>query len=49
MVKVQLAPLRKWAEDTSRKWHYKGNKESKEKPILDRERSRVLSANARLN
>ncbi|XP_037468788.1 uncharacterized protein LOC119340989 isoform X2 [Triticum dicoccoides] len=49
MVKVQLAPLRKWAEDTSRKWHYKGNKESKEKPILDRERSRALSANTRLN
>ncbi|VAI84720.1 unnamed protein product [Triticum turgidum subsp. durum] len=49
MVKVQLAPLRKWAEDTSRKWHYKGNKESKEKPILDRERSRALSANTRPN
>ncbi|KAM3188765.1 hypothetical protein ACQJBY_067619 [Aegilops geniculata] len=49
VVKVQLAPLRKWAEETSRKWHYKGYKESKEKPILDRECSRALSANTRLN
>ncbi|KAF7094685.1 hypothetical protein CFC21_096977 [Triticum aestivum] len=49
MVKVQLAPLRKWAEDTSRKWHYEGNKESKEKPLLDRELSRALSAKTRPN
>ncbi|XP_044959669.1 uncharacterized protein LOC123410794 isoform X2 [Hordeum vulgare subsp. vulgare] len=44
MIKVQLTPLRKWAEDTSQKWHYKGKKVSKEKPVLDRELSRALSA-----
>ncbi|VAI72555.1 unnamed protein product [Triticum turgidum subsp. durum] len=49
MIKEQIAPLRKWAEDTSRKWHYEGNKESKEKPLLDRELSRALSAKTRPN
>lgn len=44
MIKEQIAPLRKWAEDTSRKWHFEGDKEAKEKSILVRELSRSLGA-----
>ncbi|XP_047075754.1 uncharacterized protein LOC124685444 [Lolium rigidum] len=47
MIKEQIAPLRKWAEDTSRKWHYEG--ESKEKSVLVRELSRALGAKTRPN
>ncbi|KAM3188758.1 hypothetical protein ACQJBY_067616 [Aegilops geniculata] len=46
-IKEQIAPLRKWAEDTSRKWHYKGERESGEKSVLVRELSRALGAKTR--
>ncbi|CAM0913471.1 unnamed protein product [Alopecurus aequalis] len=48
-IKERIAPLRKWAEDTSRKWHYVGDKESKEKSVLVRELSRSLGAKTRQN
>lgn len=44
MIREQIAPLRRWAEDMSRKWHFKGDKEAKEKSIIIRELSRALGS-----
>ncbi|CAD6223458.1 unnamed protein product [Miscanthus lutarioriparius] len=44
MIKEQIAPLRSWAEEMSRKWHFEGNKEAKEKSVIIRELSRALGS-----
>ncbi|RWR83016.1 Coiled-coil domain-containing protein 21, putative isoform 2 [Cinnamomum micranthum f. kanehirae] len=41
-IREQVGPLRDWAEQMSRKWHYKGEEEAKEKPIIIRELSKRL-------
>lgn len=43
MIKEQIAPLRSWAEEMSRKWHFEGDKDAKEKSII-RELSRALGS-----
>ncbi|XP_062227575.1 uncharacterized protein LOC133925841 [Phragmites australis] len=43
-IKEQIAPLRSWAEEMSRKCHFEGDKEAKEKSIIIRELSRALGA-----
>lgn len=44
MIKERIAPLRSWAEEMSRKWHFEGDKEAKEKSIIIRELSRSLGS-----
>ncbi|KAL6606949.1 hypothetical protein ACP70R_042602 [Stipagrostis hirtigluma subsp. patula] len=44
MIREQIAPLRSWAEEMSRKWHFEGDKEAKEKSTIVRELSRALGA-----
>ncbi|CAD6337082.1 unnamed protein product [Miscanthus lutarioriparius] len=44
MIKEQIAPLRSWAEEMSRKWHFEGDKEAKEKSVIIRELSRALGS-----
>jgi len=46
MIKEQIAPLRSWAEDMSRKWHFESDKEAKEKSVIIRELSRALGSRA---
>jgi len=46
MIKEQIAPLRSWAEEMSRKWHFEGDKEAKEKSVIIRELSRALGSRA---
>ncbi|XP_062233186.1 uncharacterized protein LOC133930543 isoform X1 [Phragmites australis] len=41
MIREQIAPLRSWAEEMRRKWHFEGDKE---KSIIVRELSRALGA-----
>ncbi|XP_047075764.1 uncharacterized protein LOC124685456 [Lolium rigidum] len=49
VIKEQVAPLRKWAEETSQKWHFEGGKVARERSVLVRELSRALGANSRPN
>ncbi|CAN6201941.1 unnamed protein product [Urochloa humidicola] len=44
MIKEQIAPLRSWAEEMSRKWHFEGDKGAKEKSAIIRELSRALGS-----
>ncbi|KAF8772515.1 hypothetical protein HU200_005472 [Digitaria exilis] len=44
MIKEHIAPLRSWAEEMSRKWHFEGDKEAKEKSVIIRELSRSLGS-----
>ncbi|KAG2610509.1 hypothetical protein PVAP13_4KG196981 [Panicum virgatum] len=46
MIKEQIAPLRSWAAEMSRKWHFEGDKEAKEKSVIIRELSRALGSRA---
>ncbi|KAK6919325.1 hypothetical protein RJ641_015229 [Dillenia turbinata] len=41
--KEQLIPLRSWADNMSKRWHFEREQEIKEKPII-KELSRILSA-----
>nr|CAB3467645.1 unnamed protein product [Digitaria exilis] len=43
MIKEHIAPLRSWAEEMSRKWHFEGDKEA-EKSVIIRELSRSLGS-----
>ncbi|KAL5794144.1 hypothetical protein ACOSP7_002738 [Xanthoceras sorbifolium] len=43
MIREQLTPIRTWAENTSRKWHFEKEEDIKEKPII-KELSRILGA-----
>ncbi|KAL2944386.1 hypothetical protein RDABS01_032733 [Bienertia sinuspersici] len=40
-IKEQLAPMRDWAENTSKKWHLKSEQDIKEKPMI-KELSKML-------
>ncbi|XP_058081126.1 uncharacterized protein LOC131229244 [Magnolia sinica] len=42
MVNEQLIPLREWAGNMSRKWHFEGEDEAKEKPVIIKELSKIL-------
>ncbi|TVT99277.1 hypothetical protein EJB05_45477 [Eragrostis curvula] len=44
MIKEKITPLRSWAEEMSRKWHFEGDKEAKEKSVMVRQLSRALGA-----
>ncbi|KAK3128844.1 hypothetical protein QOZ80_6BG0467090 [Eleusine coracana subsp. coracana] len=44
MIKEQIAPLRSWAEEISRKWHFEGDEGAKEKSMMVRELSRALGS-----
>ncbi|XP_066369685.1 uncharacterized protein [Miscanthus floridulus] len=44
MIKEQIAPLRSWAEEMSRKCHFEGDKKAKEKSVIIRELSRALGS-----
>ncbi|KAF8391592.1 hypothetical protein HHK36_023898 [Tetracentron sinense] len=48
MVREQLIPLRIWAENTSKKWHFEREEEIKERPII-KELSKMLGVRSSSN